>query len=176
MGTSSETLYGCVDGDGDGWADTMDAYPDDLRLWSDTDEDGYADQPGTDLSDDCPEVYGTSTEDALGCPDTDGDGWSNSADAYPEDATKHEAGLLSGNLLAVGVPLIVVIVLLLLVLGRRRGPGGEQAMLPALPAAPGLPVAAPPAPAGPPLPPEGLPPGWTMEQWACYGEDYLNNR
>ena len=175
-GTSSETLYGCVDGDGDGWADTMDAYPEDLRLWSDADEDGYADQPGTELSDDCPEVFGMSTEDALGCPDTDGDGWSNSADAYPEDATKHEAGLLSGNLLTVGVPLIVVIVLLLLVLGRRRGPGGEQAMLPALPAAPGLPVAAPPAPAGPPLPPEGLPPGWTMEQWAWYGEDYLNNR
>ncbi len=30
--------------------------------------------------------------------------------------------------------------------------------------------------AGPPLPAEGLPPGWTMEQWATYGEDYLNNR
>ena len=26
----------------------------------------------------------------------------------------------------------------------------------------------------PPLPPEGLPDGWTMEQWAYYGEDYLN--
>ena len=175
VGTSSETLYGCVDGDGDGWADTMDAYPDNLRLWSDTDEDGYADQAGTELSDDCPEVFGTSTEDALGCPDTDGDGWSNSADAYPEDATKHEAGLLSGSMLTVGVPLIVVIVLLLLMLGRRRGPSAEQTMLPALPAAPVLPVAAP-TQTGPPLPPEGLPPGWTMEQWAWYGEDYLNNR
>jgi len=41
--------------------------------------------------------------------------------------------------------------------------------------APGLPVAAPPQ-TGPPLPPQGLPPGWTMEQWAWYGEDYLNNR
>ena len=28
----------------------------------------------------------------------------------------------------------------------------------------------------PPLPPEGLPAGWTMEQWAWYGEDYLKNR
>ena len=26
---------------------------------------------------------------------------------------------------------------------------------------------------GPPLPPEGLPHGWTMEQWIWYGEDYL---
>ena len=32
------------------------------------------------------------------------------------------------------------------------------------------------APQGPPLPPEGLPPNWTMEQWAWYGEDYLRNR
>jgi hypothetical protein len=28
----------------------------------------------------------------------------------------------------------------------------------------------------PPLPPDGLPAGWTMEQWAWYGEDYLKNR
>ena len=30
--------------------------------------------------------------------------------------------------------------------------------------------------AGPQLPPEGLPVGWTMEQWAWYGDDYLKNR
>ncbi|MGB1462654.1 MAG: hypothetical protein ACPG8Q_03885, partial [Candidatus Poseidoniaceae archaeon] len=39
------------------------------------------------------------------------------------------------------------------------------------------PVAAAPAPApvqtGPPLPASGLPPGWTMEQWAFYGEKWL---
>ena len=138
-------------------------------------DSGYADQPGTNLSDDCPDAYGLSTEDRLGCPDTDGDGWSNSADAYPEDATKHEAGFLSGNLLTVGVPMIVVVVLLLFMLGRRRGPSAEQAMLPAIPAAPGLSVAVP-TQTGPPLPPEGLPAGWTMEQWAWYGEDYLKNR
>ncbi|MEC7065381.1 MAG: thrombospondin type 3 repeat-containing protein [Candidatus Thermoplasmatota archaeon] len=175
-GTSTKTLLGCVDGDNDGWADSMDAFPDDDRMWSDTDEDGYANQLGTEITDDCPEVFGTSTEDALGCPDTDGDGWSNSADAYPEDATKHEAGLLSGNLLTVGVTLIVVLVLLLFTVGRRRGPSAQQAMLPALPAAPGLPVAPPPIQTGPALPPEGLPPGWTVEQWAWYGEEYLKNR
>lgn len=27
---------------------------------------------------------------------------------------------------------------------------------------------------GPPLPPEGLPPGWTMEQWRYYGQQYLD--
>ena len=71
-----ENALGCVDGDGDGLGGHDGCLPDDLRLWSDTDEDGYADQPGTDLSDDCPEVFGMSTKDALGCPDTDGDGWS----------------------------------------------------------------------------------------------------
>jgi len=34
----------------------------------------------------------------------------------------------------------------------------------------------PPPPMVPPLPPEGLPPGWTMEQWHYYGEEYLRRR
>jgi len=29
-------------------------------------------------------------------------------------------------------------------------------------------------PIGPPLPAEGLPPGWTMEQWNNYGEQWLS--
>ena len=33
-----------------------------------------------------------------------------------------------------------------------------------------------PPPQGPPIPEEGLPPGWTMEQWSWYGEDYLRNK
>lgn len=28
--------------------------------------------------------------------------------------------------------------------------------------------------AGPPLPAEGLPPGWSEEQWAYYGQQYLD--
>ena len=62
--------------------------------------------------------------------------------------------------------------------------GGAQAIFqqplqaPALPL-PQLPVLAPPLPApqpyaGPPLPASGLPPGWTMEQWAYYGQQYLD--
>ena len=34
----------------------------------------------------------------------------------------------------------------------------------------------PPPPMTPPLPPEGLPPGWTMEQWHYYGAEYLRRR
>ena len=28
---------------------------------------------------------------------------------------------------------------------------------------------------GPPIPAEGLPEGWTMEQWIHYGQEWLNN-
>jgi len=172
-GTSNQQIYGCLDGDGDGWADSTDAYPDDVLLWSDGDQDGYADQQGTDLSDDCPEVFGTSTKDALGCPDTDDDGWSNSADAYPEDSTKHESSVLtSGPVLYVGLAVVLVVIVLLMRVGRRRGPSPDLEFM-AAPLEP--PVVATP-PTGPPLPPEGLPAGWTMDQWAWYGEDYLNNR
>ncbi|MEJ6654097.1 MAG: hypothetical protein QNL55_07005, partial [Euryarchaeota archaeon] len=45
----------------------------------------------------------------------------------------------------------------------------------AAPVAPTMPTA-PSVPVTPPLPPEGLPPGWTMDQWAWYGADYLKNR
>ena len=40
------------------------------------------------------------------------------------------------------------------------------------------PLNIPPPPVGmaPPLPPEGLPAGWTMEQWNHYGEEYLRRR
>ena len=47
---------------------------------------------------------------------------------------------------------------------------------PATVAAPPEPVAAAapePVNSGPPIPATGLPEGWTMEQWAYYGEQYL---
>lgn len=49
----------------------------------------------------------------------------------------------------------------------------QQPMAPAAPPMPALPPM-PAAPAGPPLPPEGLPAGWTMEQWVHYGQQYLD--
>jgi hypothetical protein len=64
--------------------------------------------------------------------------------------------------------------------------GGAQAIFqqplqaPALPL-PELPalapaVLAPQAYAGPPLPATGLPAGWTMDQWAYYGQQYLDRQ
>ena len=43
-----------------------------------------------------------------------------------------------------------------------------------------VPSISPPAPepavqSGPPVPPEGLPEGWTMEQWNHYGQQWLDN-
>ena len=39
-----------------------------------------------------------------------------------------------------------------------------------------VPEPAPTAPAHPPIPEEGLPPGWTIEQWQYYGEEYLSRK
>ena len=61
------------DSDGDGVNDSDDAYPDNPDAWSDSDGDTYADQPGTNISDDCPNTYGLSKKYMFGCIDTDRD-------------------------------------------------------------------------------------------------------
>jgi hypothetical protein len=62
------------DRDDDGVGDNADDWPDNPDLWSDADGDGYADQAGYDLSDNCPSTPGTSTRFQLGCSDIDEDG------------------------------------------------------------------------------------------------------
>ena len=144
-----------------------------MRFWSDIDTDGYPDQVGANVSDDCPDEKGTSTKDRIGCIDSDGDGWSDEGDSYPTDADRYLAADSSskGNIITV---LAVIVVLSLLVgmfaVSRRRGNSMVQSQPLVLP-----PMVQQTSPA-PPLPPEGLPPGWTMEQWSWYGEDYLKNR
>ena len=103
-------LLGCPDGDGDGWADLIDPFSEDDTQWKDTDGDGYGDNPlgnnpdewildasqwfDTDADgfgdnefgtrgDSCPTVQGNSTLDIFGCPDSDGDGWSDEGDSFP---------------------------------------------------------------------------------------------
>ena len=168
-GNSTLDSLGCLDSDGDGWSEASDSYPNDKLLWSDDDGDGYADQSGTDLSDDCPEVAGTSTEDRLGCIDTDGDGWSDEADYYPADAERHVKSILPMILL---VAAIVAVIATLLILRRRSGGPASHTL--------GQPsIAPPPEPApiqqAPPRPAGGLPPGWTEEQWEYYGQEWLDD-
>ena len=78
----------CRDSDGDGWSDPSqnwlaspwgeaDAFPTDRLQWEDADEDGFGDVGMGSLRDDCPTVSGSSTRDVQGCPDKDGDGWSD---------------------------------------------------------------------------------------------------
>ena len=50
---------------------------------NDLDGDGV---PNT--NDDCDEVAGTSSQDVNGCPDDDGDGYSNAGDAFPNDVNE----------------------------------------------------------------------------------------
>ena len=101
-GYSTQDRLGCPDTDGDGYSDPdslwtiddgADAYPNDPTRWGDSDSDGYDDG----LDDDCPAFFGTSMHDRKGCPDQDGDGYSDpdaswttndGADAFMTDSTQ----------------------------------------------------------------------------------------
>jgi WD40 repeat protein len=93
-GTSLWPLFGCPDADGDGWMDDSDAFPNEASQWYDSDGDGFGDNSSGVSPDDCPDGFGNSTVDRLGCYDTDGDGYSDEdgdwtisdgADAFPLD-------------------------------------------------------------------------------------------
>ena len=86
-GTSSIDRLGCTDSDLDGYSDPdenwlpedgADALPDDPTQWIDDDEDGYGDDPFGNNGDMCPGFKGYSMHDRMGCPDSDGDGYSDS--------------------------------------------------------------------------------------------------
>lgn len=188
FGTSTEQEFGCPDSDGDGWGDNLDVFANDVRFWSDIDGDGHPDQQGTNMTDDCPEVAGNSNQDRIGCLDTDGDGWSDEGDVFPNDAARQFAAESSSLPMILAIAGIVLVGLALVAFGvvSRRGKQNplnidfeQKTHVPftplSAPVAPTMPTA-PAVAVAPPLPPEGLPPGWTMDQWAWYGADYLKNR
>ena len=102
---------GCPDADGDGRPDILDPFKNDPAEWSDTDGDDvgdnsdefptdatqqydtdgdtYGDQEFGNAGDSCPTVYGNSTIDRYGCLDSDGDGWSDEGDDFPNDPTEY---------------------------------------------------------------------------------------
>ena len=95
--------FGCPDSDGDGYADTDDNFITDSTQWVDSDSDGYGDNPAGNNPDGCVSVQGFSSQDRFGCPDTDGDGYSDpdptgangpvwtvddNADLWPSDVTQ----------------------------------------------------------------------------------------
>ena len=82
-GTSfQDGTYGCLDSDLDGYADIVDAFPNEITQWNDTDGDGFGDNAAGYQGDGCPTATGSSSIDTLGCPDTDGDGYSDDGDAF----------------------------------------------------------------------------------------------
>ena len=95
--SSMNGLIACPDDDGDGYANSDDDLPDDKTQWRDYDGDTYGDNPDGNTPDSCVIDEGTSTLDRYGCPDPDGDGYSNEddtwsiadgADAFPFDETQ----------------------------------------------------------------------------------------
>lgn len=78
------------DEDLDGYNDLNDAFVTESTQWSDIDGDGYGDNPGGVNPDSCPSVSGKSYIDMFGCLDIDGDGVSNSGDAFPRDSSQTE--------------------------------------------------------------------------------------
>ena len=58
-----------------------------------------------------------------------------------------------------------------LALRRPEGPPPDYLFQQSLEQAP-----ASPSQQGPPIPPDGLPPGWTMEQWSYYGQQWLDGQ
>jgi hypothetical protein len=98
-GDSEMDRLGCPDSDGDGWSNPdnsepahpngdADAFPDDATQWRDSDGDGFGDNTSGNNADECPGEYGTSSIDRVGCPDADGDGWSNAGEPFPTDPTQ----------------------------------------------------------------------------------------
>jgi WD40 repeat protein len=88
-GRDDEGIYHWIvdpDIDNDGVLNEDDAFPEDGTQWDDTDGDGYGDNPAPATEPDaCVTIFGTSNMDRYGCPDDDGDGWSNDGDAFPSD-------------------------------------------------------------------------------------------
>ena len=82
---------GCPDTDEDGVADNLDAFPENPMISSDRDNDTFADDPLAQKMDDCPDTFGTSNKGGTyGCPDSDGDGWADSRDLFPNNASQWE--------------------------------------------------------------------------------------
>ena len=66
-----------IDWDEDGYTGDDDEFMFEPTQWADSDGDGYGDNPEGVDGDQCPQVSGNSTEDRLGCLDTDSDGYSD---------------------------------------------------------------------------------------------------
>ena len=95
-------VLGCIDTDNDGWADIIDAFPEESSQWNDTDEDGFGDNPAGKNADECPEIAGVAKE--------------NGCEAIVEESS---GSILKYGGISVGV--ILVLIVLALVISKVRG-------------------------------------------------------
>ena len=104
-GNSTKGRFGCLDDDGDGWANLDDVFPLDATEHNDTDGDGVGDNSdwapndATESHDSDGDGVGDNSDDfsndASETQDTDGDGIGDNADAFPLNANEWED--LDGN-------------------------------------------------------------------------------
>ena len=80
--------YGCPDSDGDGWSDEGDDLPYEITQWIDRDSDGFGENPDGVTPDSCPNEWGDSWRDRLGCRDLDSDGQSDLNDYFMNNPTQ----------------------------------------------------------------------------------------
>jgi hypothetical protein len=101
---------GEIDTDGDGYNDTVDAFPSDPMEWMDSDGDGVGDNSDAfpmdpnETEDTDGDGFGDNTDifplDSTEWDDSDGDGVGDNADYYPYDATRWEQPLPDTFLMA----------------------------------------------------------------------------
>lgn len=86
-GSADQPVVGRIiaDSDFDTYHDVIDAFPHLYSQWDDWDGDGFGDNQFGVNSDDCIFQPGNSYEDQDGCPDFDGDGYSDIGDSFPSD-------------------------------------------------------------------------------------------
>ncbi len=70
----------------------VDTFPLNPEQWNDTDGDWIGDEPFTSVSDGCPLAWGNSVWDRMGCPDSDGDGYSDPGNGAPGEGLASPAG------------------------------------------------------------------------------------
>ncbi|HIF16018.1 MAG TPA: VCBS repeat-containing protein, partial [Candidatus Poseidoniales archaeon] len=83
-----DIILGVSDTDYDGIKDSSDIFPNNPTQSSDSDSDGFGDSSTGMLADACSYYWGDSTEDRRGCPDQDGDGWSDLNDDFWRDGNQ----------------------------------------------------------------------------------------
>ena len=87
-GSAWDLIYGIQDTDYDTLGDTDDVFPMDPTQKTDSDGDGYGDSKIGMMGDNCTYYWGDSQYDQRGCPDQDGDGWSDLGDDFWREPTQ----------------------------------------------------------------------------------------